>query len=219
MDSASVSARSSASPLTLSRSVRLGTIGFFVASLIVFGTVAFGERWMYRNLGAYGSYTGWTVLFILTGAAALKPLRFPNVSRAAFYVTFGVAFLLYAVGWSAAYFLLGGGAVLFGGLSEWAASLAGSILMGLTIAIGLGAVSVAPRLIAILFVANSAGYFLGGAVFYKMHSRTGMVAWGAIFGLFLGAGLGATLFIAQDSTFLGSHASCVRSVRKRRPSD
>jgi hypothetical protein len=194
-------------------------MGFFVASLIVFGTVAFGERWMYRNLGAYGSYTVWTVLFILTGAAALKPLRFPNVSAAAFYVTFGVAFLLYAVGWSAAYFLLGGGAVLFGGLSEWTASLAGSILMGLTIAIGLGAVNVAPTLIAILFVANSAGYFLGGAVFYKMHSRIGMVTWGAIFGLFLGAGLGATLFIAQDSTFLGSHASCVRSVRKRRPID
>lgn len=199
MDSASVSARSSASPLTLSRSVLLGTMGFFVASLIVFATVAFGERWMYRNLGEYGSYTGWTVLFILTGAAALKPLRFPNVSSAAFYVTFGVAFLLYAVGWSAAYFLLGGGAVLFGGLSEWTASLAGSILMGVTIAIGLGAVNVAPTLIAILFAANSAGYFLGGAVSYKMHSRTGMVAWGAIFGLSLGAALGATLSIAQDS--------------------
>src|SRR5215469_11378650 len=52
MDSAAVSARSSASPLTLSRSVLLGTMGFFVASLIVFGTVAFGERWMYRSLGA-----------------------------------------------------------------------------------------------------------------------------------------------------------------------
>jgi len=54
-------------------------------------------------------------------------------------------------------------------------------------------------IIAILFAANSAGYFLGGAVFYQMHSRTGMVAWGAIFGLFLGAGLGATLFLAQHS--------------------
>jgi hypothetical protein len=199
MDSASVSARSSTSPLSLSRSVLLGAVGFFFASLIVFGTVAFGEGWMYRNLGEYGSYTSWTVLFILAGAAALKPLRFPNLSGAAFYVTFCVAFLLYAAGWSAAYFLLGGGAVLFGGLSEWTASLAGSILMALTIALGMGDVSVAPKLIAILFPANSAGYFLGGAAFYTMHSRTGMVAWGAIFGLFLGAGLGASLFLAQDS--------------------
>jgi hypothetical protein len=153
---------------------------------------------MYRNLGEYGSYACWTVLFILTGAAALNPLRFPNESNVRFYVTFGLAFLLYGIGWSAAYFLLGGGAVLFGGVSEWTASLTGSILMGLVIARGLGAVSVAPKLIAIFFAANSAGYFLGGAVFYKMHSRTGMVAWGAIFGLFLGAGLGATLFLAQD---------------------
>src|SRR5262245_39960546 len=187
MDSASVSARPSISRLTLSRSVLLGTVGFFVASIAVFGTVAFGERWMYRNLGEYGSYACWTVLFILVGAAALNPLRFPSVSGPAFYATFGIAFLLYAVGWSAAYFLLGGGAVLFGGLSEWTASLAGSILMGLTLAIGLGALSVSPKLIPILFVANSAGYFLGGAVFYNLHSRSGMVAWGAIFGLFLGA--------------------------------
>jgi len=219
LESQSVSARSSTSPFSLSRSVLLGTIGFFFASLIVFGTVALGERWMYRNLGEYGSYTCWTVLFIVTGAAALKPLRFPSVSGRAFYVTFGIAFMLYAVGWSAAYFLLGGGAVLFGGLSEWTASFVGSIVMGLTIAIGFGAVNVAPKLIAILFAANSAGYFLGGAVFYKMHSRPGMVAWGAIFGLFLGAGLGASLFLAQDSTFLGSHASCVRGAGKRRPID
>jgi hypothetical protein len=200
MHSASVSARSLTSPLSLSRSILLGTVGFFIASIIVFATVAFGERWMYRNLGVYGSYACWTVLFIVTGAAALSLLRFPGMSAAAFYVTFGVAFLLYAVGWSAAYFLLGSGAVLFGGLSEWTASLAGSILMGITLAIGLGAVSLAPKLTAILFVANSAGYFLGGAVFYRTHSKgTGMRAWGAIFGLFLGAGLGATLFLAQDS--------------------
>jgi len=199
MDSASVRARASTPPLSLSKSIMLGTVGFFIASIIVFGTVAFGERWMYRNLGQYRSYACWTVLFIMTGAAALKPLRLPGVSAASFYVTFGIAFLLYAVGWSAAYFLLGGGAVLFGGLSEWTASLAGSILMGITLAIGLGALSVSPKLIAILFVANSAGYFLGGAVSYTLHSRIGMVAWGAIFGLFLGAGLGATLFLAQDS--------------------
>src|SRR5215813_11256905 len=103
MDSASVRARASTPPLSLSKSIMLGTVRFFIASIIVFGTVAFGERWMYRNLGEYGSYACWTVLFILVGAAALNPLRFPSVSGPAFYATFGVAFLLYAVGWSVAY--------------------------------------------------------------------------------------------------------------------
>jgi hypothetical protein len=60
-----------------------------------------------------------------------------------------------------------------------------------------------------MFGANSAGYFLGGAVFYRMHSRIGMVAWGAIYGLFLGAGLGASFFIAQES----------RTVRAQRAAD
>ena len=50
---------------SLARSIITGAIGFGLVSLCVFATVAFAERWMYRNLGLSGSYLAWTVLFIL----------------------------------------------------------------------------------------------------------------------------------------------------------
>src|SRR3712207_8665090 len=40
-------------------------ICFCAASLCVFATVAFAERWMYARLGLYGAYLAWTALFIL----------------------------------------------------------------------------------------------------------------------------------------------------------
>jgi hypothetical protein len=46
---------------SLSRSVLIGGVGFCFASLCVFATVAFAERWMYRNLGLGGAYAVWTV--------------------------------------------------------------------------------------------------------------------------------------------------------------
>jgi hypothetical protein len=199
MDAIADSGAAAGPPLRLSRAIWTEALGFCIASLIVFATVAFGERWMYQNLGVYGSYAVWALLFVVLGGAALSPLRDKRKSLLSFYLLFGISFLLYAVGWTAVYFMLGGGAVLGGGLAEWAASLAGSALMGMVFALGLGNLAASPTLIAILFVANSAGYFLGGVVFYKMHSRLGMVAWGGIFGLFLGAGLGWAICLARPS--------------------
>jgi len=53
---------------SLGRSLLIGSFGFCLASLCVFATVAFAERWMYRNLGLGGAYLVWTVLFIIDGA-------------------------------------------------------------------------------------------------------------------------------------------------------
>ena len=41
---------------SLGRSLLIGSFGFCCASLCVFATVAFAERWMYRNLGLSGAY-------------------------------------------------------------------------------------------------------------------------------------------------------------------
>ena len=82
-------------------------------------------------------------------------------------------------------------------LGEWVGSLVGSLLMGLVFAVGFGVAGSALSLWAVLFVANSVGYFLGSALNDSIGGRAGMLLWGAAYGLFLGAGLGAVLYLAQ----------------------
>ena len=176
---------------SLQKSLVIGGLGFCAVSLCVFGTVAFAERWMYRNLTVLGAYLVWTVLFILLGGAVLGSLvvdkwRFPK-----FYLLYSLAFFLYAVGWVVAYFLLRDGA------GEWLGSLAGSVLMALVFAAGFGVVRSTLKFAVILFIANSIGYFLGLALNSYFRSSTGMLLWGASYGLFLGAGIGAVLHLAQ----------------------
>src|SRR5215831_19779409 len=106
---------------SLGRSLLIGSLGFCLASLCVFATVAFAERWMYRNLGLGGAYVVWTVLFILLGGALLSPLVIGPGRLWRFQFLFGMAFLVYAVGWVGSYFMLRGVA------GEWAGSIIGSI--------------------------------------------------------------------------------------------
>jgi hypothetical protein len=175
----------------LRHSILTGALGFCLASLCVFATVAFAERWMYARLGLYGAYLAWTALFILLGGGALGSLAVGRWRLPGFYILFGLAFFAYAVGWVGAYFTLRGAA------GEWVGSLAGSLLMACVFALGFGVPRSALNLSAVLFVANSVGYFLGSALNGAVGGRAGMLLWGAIYGLFLGAGLGATLHLAQ----------------------
>jgi hypothetical protein len=173
------------------RSLLIGSLGFCLASLCVFATVAFAERWMYRNLGLSGAYVVWTVLFILLGGALLSPLVIGPDRLWRFQLLFGTAFLLYAIGWVGSYFTLRGVA------GEWVGSLSGSILMALVICFAFGVIKTFFMQAALLFIANSAGYFLGGLLDYAIRGKTGMILWGVIYGLCLGAGLGLSLFHAQ----------------------
>ena len=176
---------------SLTRSLLTGALGFGAASLCVFATVAFAERWMYVNLGLYGAYLAWTVLFILLGGAVLGSLVTGRWRLPKFYPLFALAFFAYAVGWVAAYFRSPGAA------GEWIGSLVGSLMMALVFAIAFGALPSLLKLFAVLFVANSAGYFLGSALNNYFGGREGMLLWGAAYGLFLGAGIGAVLWFAQ----------------------
>ena len=108
-----------------------------------------------------------------------------------FQLVFGMAFLLYAVGWVGSYFTLRGVA------GEWAGSLVGSILMALVIAQAFGVMKTFFAQAASLFIANSAGYFLGDLLNYSIGGKTGMLLWGGLYGLCLGAGLGLSIFLAQ----------------------
>jgi hypothetical protein len=168
-----------------------GAIGFCLVSLVVFATVAFGERWMYRTLSEGGAYLVWTVLFILLGGAVLGSLVVGRWRLPKFYLLYGLAFFMYAFGWVAAYF------VLRGSVGEWVGSLAGSILMALVFAAGFNTIRSTLKFAVLLFVANSIGYFLGSALNESIGGQSGMLLWGVAYGLFLGAGIGAVLHFSQ----------------------
>lgn len=176
---------------SLGRSLLIGGLGFGLVSLCVFATVAFAERWMYTQLGLSGAYLAWTALFILLGGGVLGSLVVGPWRLPRFYLLFGLAFFAYAAGWVGAYFALHGAA------GEWVGSLAGSLLMGSALAVGFGAARSALNLSATLFVANSVGYFLGSALNDSVGGSAGMLLWGTVYGLCLGAGLGAALHLAQ----------------------
>lgn len=179
--------------LGLARSIATGAIGFGLVSLCVFATVAFAERWMYRNLGLIGAYLTWTVLFIVLSGAVFGSLvvigrwRLPR-----FYVLFGLAFFAYAAAWVIAYFILRNTA------GELVGSLAGSVLMALVFAAGFGSLSSAVKLSAVLFVSNCLGYFLGSGLNNSFGGQMGMLLWGVAYGLFFGAGIGAALHLVQQ---------------------
>lgn len=176
---------------SLARAVLAGALGFALVSLCVFATVAFGERWMYAHLSVLGAYLAWTVLFILLGGGVLGSLVVGRWRLPKFYLLFGVAFFAYAAGWMCAYFLLPRAS------GEWTGSLLGSVLMALVFALGLGVARATIKLSAVLFVANSVGYFLGSALNDYAGGRRGMLLWGITYGFCLGAGIGAVLHLAQ----------------------
>ena len=176
---------------SLQKSVVIGGLGFALVSLCVFATVAFAERWMYTHLTVLGAYLVWSALFILLGGAVLGSLLVKRWRLPKFYLLFGLAFFLYAAGWVFAYFNLRSVA------GEWVGSLVGSVLMALVFAAGFGGLRSLLKFSALLFIANSAGYFLGAAIYASLGGEGGMLLWGVVYGLFLGAGLGAVLHLAQ----------------------
>ena len=178
-------------PPSLQKSIITGAVGFLLVSLCVFGTVAYGEVWMYRNLTVYGAYLVWTVIFILLGGGVFGSLVVGRWRLPKFYLLYGLAFFAYAVGWVASYFMLRRGA------GEWLGSLVGSILMALVFATGFGVTRSTLKFAAILFTANSVGYFRGAAINEDFGGTSGMLFWGVVYGLFLGAGIAAVLHYAQ----------------------
>jgi hypothetical protein len=146
---------------------------------------------MYTQLSALGAYLAWTILFILLGGGVLGSVVVGKWRLPRFYALFALAFFAYAVGWVGSYFALGDGT------GEWVGSLAGSVLMATVLAFGFSATSSTLIFAAYLFVANSVGYFLGSALNDAIRGRPGMLLWGVLYGLFLGAGLGAVLHLAQ----------------------
>ena len=169
------------------------SLRFGLASLLVYATVAFGERWMYRHLGLLGSYGVWTLLFIGFGGLALKPLVVQPRAKRTFWRWFSLAFFAYAAGWMVSYFTLRGAA------GEWLGSLVGSATLGLVLAVAFGAKNRYARISLELFLAHSAGYFLGEWLHHSLHGKMGMLLWGVCYGLGFGLGLARALYFAQTA--------------------
>ena len=56
-----------------------------------------------------------------------------------------------------------------------------------------------PRISLELFVAHSAGYFLGKWLHHSIHGKIGMLLWGVCYGLGFGLGLARALYWAQTA--------------------
>lgn len=186
-----------ASSYQLRPAIAVGAFGFGVASLFVFASVAFAERWFYQTFGLYGAYVAWTLLFFLPPALALQRLVEHPARRRTFVPLFAVAFVLYAVGWTAGYMLLRHR--IGEQPSEVVASAAGSLLLALVLSAGLGVMRRFARNFLILLAANTLGYFVGGALYFALGRPWGMVLWGVAYGLALGSALGTVMRLSQPA--------------------
>ena len=195
--------------LTLGQSVLLGSLGFGLVSLVVYGMWALGGSWMYTNMGEAGFYGLCALVFVLLTGFILHRLIIGPGALGRFFGVFALAFTAYAISWCAAWFTLRGKA------GEWIGSLAGSIVLGAIVAAAFSAKNAVLRVITFLIVTHAAGYFLGEWLYEFCNSPTGdellgrvlsnsarailsKMTWGAAYGLGLGAGLGYAFYASQE---------------------
>ena len=184
-------------------------VGFTLVSLGGFAPWVLGGRWLYRNAGEVGLYAVCAVVFIGLSGLLLHRLIIGPGSLGRFYKVFSFAFLAYAVAWTISWMVWRGFAGSLAGL------LAGTLAMGAIFTWGFKAAGAALKMIAVLFLANAAGYFLGEWAYkfistLKEGNATGLVlagapravlskaAWGLFFGLGFGAGIGFAFHACQS---------------------
>ncbi len=181
----------------LRQSITVGSVGFTIVSILMFGVWAVGGTWLSRNLGELGFYCVLAVGFMAGGGGAFAPVLIgKNLGR--FYVLFIGSFLLYAAIWTACWFLLR----KIGWGREWAGSILGPAMMGMIFAWVFRANKQLWRCVLALVVGNTTGYFIGEWLFYMepLHNQFGMIVWGITYGAGFGAGIAAALYWCQTET-------------------
>jgi len=193
---------------TLGESVLRGMIGFTLVSLGGFAPWVLAGRWFYRNAGEVGLYATCAIVFIGLSGLLLHRLIIGPGSLVRFYKIFSLAFVAYSIAWTIGWMTLRGVAGSIVG------SLAGMAVMGAILSHGFAARGAAWKIIAALFVANAAGYFVGewahnAVLALKEGNALGLVlerstraplskaAWGLFYGLGFGAGIGFALYVCQ----------------------
>ena len=184
-----------------------GSIGFGLVGLAAFSVWAFGGKWFENHLGEAGLYGACALVFIALSGLLLHPLLGRSRSLLHFYGIFIPAFLVYAIIWCTAWFVLRFGA------GEWLGSLLGTAgfvgILSWRLHNSRGFIQTS----LIVFVLHSAGYFLGGQIMHWLLGAAGsgllsglsrptllIVAkfmWGLVYGVGFGAGIGYALHAIQ----------------------
>ncbi|MDZ4288787.1 MAG: hypothetical protein U0984_12555 [Prosthecobacter sp.] len=180
---------------SLNRDLVRGALGFALVSVLAFSLWAFAGRW-FPGDGAL--YTAIAVVFLGGSGLVLAPLA-GGAGR--FYRAFVPAFLVYSVLWCVAWFGIGGKP------GEWAGAVAGGLAFtGISLWV-LGGVRGWFGAALAFLVFHCAGYFAGDWVYAyaKIHApqlaetlglarpqfvAVGRLAWGLLYGLGFGAGIG-----------------------------
>lgn len=193
-------------PLTCSRAVLRGGLGFTLVSVASFAIWAFAGTWFYSHVGEAGLYSACAAAFLGFSGLLLHPLLNGPRSLVRFYKIFIPAFAAYAIAWCGLWFALRFGA------GEWLGSFFGCAAFALVLAKAFGNYRALPKVISILFLTHSAGYFAGGLVMEYMMKQghvdwltlsrrhLGAVAklmWGVCFGIGFGLGIGYAFFAMQ----------------------
>lgn len=169
------------------RRVAFGSLGFAAVSVVAFSVWAFGGRALSGWAGEGGMFAAVAVVFVVAAGPVLSRLVEGPRPLFRFYRTFVPAFVAYAAAWCVAWF------ALRHAQREWLGSLAGSLAFAAVAGLALGSLRPWARVAAVLFVAHSAGYFLGGQLYYRIKPEVpllAMLGWGLVYGLGFGAGIG-----------------------------
>jgi hypothetical protein len=216
LDPVSIAARVHASSRppripTFAQSILRGAVGFMIVSIAGFLPWVFAGKWHYRNPSELVMYLTCAAVFISLSGLLLHPLIIGPGSLKRFYIFFSIAFAAYAFAWIAGWMGLRGHAMH---VRSIVGLLAGTVVMGILFSLAFAAPAEMLKVIAVLFLLNSLGYFVGGWVEGCLARQneisligvtlTGRVIailmkllWGACFGIGLGAGLGIAFHLCQ----------------------
>ena len=190
-------------------SIARGSIGFGIVGLAAFSIWAFAGKWFQTRVGEAGLYAACALVFIGLSGLLLHPLlRGPGALRR-FHLAFIPAFLAYAIVWCAAWFLLRFGK------GEWLGSLLGATAFVAVVSWRLRNFRGFLLTTLIVFGLNALGYFLGGQALHWLLSPAGSdilggfskpglmvvakLAWGLLYGLGFGAGIGYAFHAVQKT--------------------
>src|SRR5581483_4505780 len=140
----------------------LGAVSFAMVSLLGFAVWALGGRWLHAHFGEIGLFATCMIVFLGASGLLMHPLVNGSNRLLRFYSVFIPAFFAYATVWSLSWF------VLHFGLGEWLASLLGSVAFVAMASWRLGGRGSFVKTCAVVFVAHSAGYFLGGKLMVSL---------------------------------------------------
>ena len=178
---------------SLGASILRGIVGFTLVSVAGFAPWPIIDRW-FPWMGETGLYVASTAVFIGLSGPLMHRLIIGPGSLPRFCKLFTLAFTAYVIAWAAFWMWLRSD------VGEVAGLLGGTAAMGAILAFAFDARRAVVKIIAALFVLNTAGYRAGGWFEGKLaidHRLAAIMLWGICYGICFGAGLGLAFHFCQ----------------------